>query len=136
MTHAIGSKAGSSLLLGIDVVDVTRIGRMVDRYSGWELGTVFTPSERADAARARNRSRHYAVCFGAKEAVGKALGVGLSEIEWCDVEADVGRSMLGLRLDGRAAQLALQRGVEFWASSFAAWDHHVFVQVVGCGAPE
>ena len=64
-----------------------------------ELGLLFTRGEREAADRAREPHRHYAVCFAAKEAVGKALGVGLGGIDWPDVETVIEGPSLRLRLE-------------------------------------
>jgi holo-[acyl-carrier protein] synthase len=90
---------------------------------------VFTPGEREAARRASDPHRHYAVCLAAKEAVGKALGVGLARMDWADVEAIVEGRALRLRLTGLAAALARRRGPADWTASFACWDGLVLVQV-------
>jgi holo-[acyl-carrier protein] synthase len=116
--------------VGIDVVDMRRIEALVDRYSETELGALFTSSERRSAARAPRRHQHYAVCFAAKEAVGKALGVGLAGIDWCDIEARPERSSLRVALTGAAAARAAALDVDEWHASFAVAAPVVVVQVV------
>lgn len=76
---------------------------------------VFTDAERAYADAARDPAPRYAVRFAAKEAVMKALGVGLGAFDWHDVEVE--RTESGaptLRVSGRAAALADERGVTGW----------------------
>ncbi|HEY7200063.1 MAG TPA: 4'-phosphopantetheinyl transferase superfamily protein [Candidatus Dormibacteraeota bacterium] len=122
--------------VGIDVVDVRRIGALVDRYSEGELAAVFTAGERERAARAGagRRAAHLAVCFGAKEAAGKALGTGLAGIDWCDVEARAEGSRLSVAMRGAAAERSASLGVGEWQASYAVADAMVVVQVVGWGA--
>jgi holo-[acyl-carrier protein] synthase len=114
--------------IGLDLADVRRVGALVDRFDDGELGLVFTPGEREAAGRAPDGYRHYALCLAAKEAVGKALGVGLAGMDWRDVETVVEGRTLRLRLSGRAALLA---GATRWTASFACWDGLVLVQVAG-----
>lgn len=76
---------------------------------------LFTAGERAYASGARDPAERYAVRFAAKEAVMKALGVGLGAFDWHDVEvvrASSGAPSLELR--GRAAALAEAAGVGSW----------------------
>jgi holo-[acyl-carrier protein] synthase len=114
--------------LGVDLADVGRVAALVDRFDDRELGLLFAPGERAAARRARDPHRHYAVCLAAKEAVGKALGVGLAGFDWPDIEAGIEGRALRLRLTGGAALLA---GRTHWTASYACWDGLVLVQVAG-----
>ena len=114
--------------MGVDLADVGRVAALVERFDDRELGLLFAPGEREAAWRTRDRHRHYAVCLAAKEAVGKALGVGLAGIDWTDVEARIEGRALRVTLTGRAALLA---GRTSWTASFACWDGLVLVQVAG-----
>jgi holo-[acyl-carrier protein] synthase len=114
--------------LGLDLADIGRVAAMVERFDDRELGLLFAPGEREAARRARDSDRHYAVCLAAKEAVGKALGVGMAGIDWPDVEAVVEGRALRVTLSGRAALLA---GRTRWTASFACWGGLVLVQVAG-----
>jgi len=100
--------------IGVDLVDVDRIRAAIARTPG--LATrLFTEGERAYALAATDPAERFAVRFAAKEAVMKALGVGLGAIDWHDVEvvrADSGAP--SLRLTGRAAALADAAGVTAW----------------------
>ena len=114
--------------LGIDLAEVSRVAALVERFDDRELAMLFAPAERDAARRARDRHRHYAVCLAAKEAVGKALGVGLAGFDWPDVETVIEGRALRVRLSGRAALLA---GRTRWSASFACWDGLVLVHVAG-----
>ena len=96
---------------------------MVERYSDDVLGHVFTTGELA-AARARPRRRRLdlTVCFAAKEAVGKALGVGLGGIDWTDVESAVSPARLAVSLSGAAARRARLMGSAEVAASWATLE--------------
>ncbi len=100
--------------LGTDVVEIGRIGRLLDGSPGRAarfLARCFTPAERAYCEARRDRASGYAARFAAKEAAVKALGAppGLG---WHDLE--VTRAAAGppqLRLAGAAAAAADRLGV-------------------------
>ena len=67
--------------LGSDLCDIRRVEQVMARHGERFLTRVFTPVERARAAR-RTESLHagtYAKRFAAKEACAKALGTGFSQ---------------------------------------------------------
>jgi len=67
--------------LGSDLCDIRRIERVLDRHGDRFLQRVFTPVERARAARrtAALRAGTLAKRFAAKEACAKALGTGFRQ---------------------------------------------------------
>lgn len=72
--------------LGSDMIDITRIERVIARHGERFLGRIFTEAERAKAQR-RARSHKmvvatYAKRFAAKEACSKALGTGIRQGVW------------------------------------------------------
>ena len=100
--------------IGIDVVDVARLRETLSRTPSFRE-RCFTPGERAYAERARDSAERFAVRFAAKEAVMKAMGVGLGAFGFHDVE--VVRAADGvptLLITGDAARLADERGVIRW----------------------
>lgn len=73
--------------IGIDVVEVSRIERMLEDYGERFIEKVFTPGERDYCEKASRPALHYAARFCAKEAVAKALGTGIgARLEWLDME--------------------------------------------------
>ena len=103
--------------IGIDAVEVDRFRTVLRRTPGVAT-RLFTDGERAAGARRRDPSQRLAARFAAKEAVMKALGVGLGAFAFHDVEvvrAESGAPSLALR--GRAASLAAARGVAGWRLS-------------------
>ena len=99
--------------LGMDLVRIARIDGFVRRRGDAALRRVFTPAEQARCAASRAPSESLAARFAAKEAFFKALGTGWGPGgRWTEVE--VVSSSTGapsLRLWGRAAQAAAERGV-------------------------
>jgi holo-[acyl-carrier protein] synthase len=65
------------LSVGVDLVELARIERAVDRHGERFLARIYTPME---LARYRQRLPELAARFAAKEAVSKALGVGLNHV--------------------------------------------------------
>jgi holo-[acyl-carrier protein] synthase len=73
--------------LGVDIAEVDRIARAIERHGRAFLERVFAPAEIAYCERYRNRFERYAGRFAAKEAAMKALGTGWSRgVRWVDIE--------------------------------------------------
>lgn len=72
---------------GIDIVEISRVQALLDRYASRFIERVFTPSEAAYALSGVLAAERLAGRFAVKEAVLKALGTGKSQgILWRDVE--------------------------------------------------
>lgn len=97
---------------GIDIIEISRIAvaiskqRFVDR--------VFTPNEQtACESRPAQTAAAYAARFAAKEAVMKALGTGLRQGRWVDVEIFSRPSgQPDVKLYGFFAAHALEQGID------------------------
>jgi holo-[acyl-carrier protein] synthase len=98
---------------GVDLIEVERIARSIERYGERFLRRVYTDDEIAYCSRKRSGAESFAARFAAKEAGAKALGTGISRgVTWNEfqvVRNPGGRPVLELR--GRAAQLAKELGV-------------------------
>jgi len=102
--------------IGIDAVEVDRFRRVLGRQPGM-AGRLFTDGERAGTA-GRDPAPRLAARFAAKEAVMKALGVGLGAFAFHDVEVvSLSSGAPTLVLSGRAAALAADLGVAGWRVS-------------------
>jgi holo-[acyl-carrier protein] synthase len=64
--------------VGADIVAVARLGRLYERHGARALEKLLAPAEFAEFSRAGNRARFLARRFAAKEALGKALGIGVA----------------------------------------------------------
>lgn len=62
--------------IGIDIIEVPRIARALERHRERFLKRVYDPAEVAYAERGEDMIRELAARFAAKEAVAKALGTG------------------------------------------------------------
>ena len=100
--------------IGTDVVEVDRFREAMARRPGL-AERVFRDEERRYAEERTDPTERYAVRFAAKEAVMKALGVGLGSFALRDVEVVKAPSGApSLVLHGRAAEVAAERGVSSW----------------------
>jgi holo-[acyl-carrier protein] synthase len=89
--------------LGIDVVDVPRFARLLERWGDRLLERLFTPDERASCARTARPPVHLAARFAAKEAIVKALGGGAASWREIEVPRRPGRGVEA-NLKGRIAR--------------------------------
>jgi len=95
--------------LGLDLVDIGRLERALDRRPRL-AERLFTAAELDFAASRRRPARHLAVRFAAKEAAIKALGTPVAPRQ---VEVwGGGNAPPRLVLHGQAAELATKRGLE------------------------
>ena len=100
--------------LGTDLVEVARFRLALERRAALPE-RLFSDDERAYAFRQKDPSKSLAARFGAKEAVMKAMGVGLWKFRFRDVE--VVRAASGapsISLTGRAAEMAAERRITTW----------------------
>jgi holo-[acyl-carrier protein] synthase len=99
--------------VGIDVIEIERLERALERRPRL-AERLFTEAELANARPRLRPGRHLAARFAAKEAAIKALGVAVPARE---IEVAGGaREAPTLRLHGRAAALAADRGLELQVS--------------------
>ncbi|MEM9809358.1 MAG: holo-ACP synthase [Cyanobacteria bacterium P01_D01_bin.56] len=116
--------------VGIDIATVHRIARLVDRYDLATLNLLFTPREIEFCQSANAPYQFYAICFAAKEAVGKALGTGLAGIGWNQIESNLAHGELSVYLHGEARIQAKTLGLREWLANWFHWDEHVLVHVL------
>ena len=99
--------------VGIDLVEVARIQKGVERRGERFLKRLFTERERGYCRKKHGEYGSLAARFAAKEAVFKAIGTGLSAgVKWTDVEVindALGKPEVVLR--GKVEELAGERNV-------------------------
>jgi len=117
---------------GIDLVEIGRIQRSIDRYGQRFLDRVYTATEQAYCLRKRKAAESFAARFAAKEAGAKALGTGITHgVSWLEIE--VGRESGGrpaLGFHGRAAEFAARLGVGRAALSITHTEELAMASVV------
>lgn len=116
--------------IGIDMIPVNRISRLIDRCDRQTLNFLFTDSEIEFCQSASNPDQSYAICFATKEAVGKALGIGLVGIDWNEIEANITDDKLLVSLSGKASIQAKKLGINNWLATWFDWEQHILVHVL------
>ena len=104
--------------IGTDILEIIRLKAIQRRPRLAER--LFSAAELRYCLGKRNPWPHLAVRFAAKEAVMKALGIGLGACCWQDIE--IIRRPGGkpdLRLHGRALVLAGEKGISGWQISLS-----------------
>ena len=72
---------------GIDLIDIRRIEKAINRFGERFIKRVFTKNERIRSDKKQKRIESYAKRFAAKEACSKALGTGFrSGVFWKNIE--------------------------------------------------
>ena len=105
--------------VGVDAVDLVRFARVLERRATM-ADRLFTPGELAYARSAADPVPRLSTRFAAKEAVMKALGVGLGAFRFRDVEVvRAGLDAPVLFLTGAAGALAARSGVSRWHLSLS-----------------
>lgn len=76
--------------LGTDIVEIVRIGQMIERHGELFLTRVYTPDEIRYCQRRKECYQHFAGRWAAKEAVMKVLGTGWTRgVGFQDIEVGV-----------------------------------------------
>jgi holo-[acyl-carrier protein] synthase len=118
--------------LGVDIVEIERIQRSINRYGERFLGRVYTDAE---LELCRNRVPELAVRFAGKEAVMKALGTGRRGVSWREVEILRNKRNAPLvYLHGRARSRAQKLGITDVAISLSHSRDYAIASVIG-GTP-
>jgi len=118
--------------IGIDIVEIDRIAGVLARHPTRFLQKLFTPTEvEYCCGSAQHQARRLAARYAAKEATLKALGIGLRDGKWTEVE--VTRDAHGkpsLLLRGRFAEIAHQKGISKFHLSLTHGREFAVAQVV------
>jgi holo-[acyl-carrier protein] synthase len=121
------------LRVGVDMIEVERIARSLERYGDKFYSRFFTDNERQICA---GQPMRLAARFAAKEAVAKALGTGIGDVRWVEIEIDCGeRGRPVLRLHGNAARIAAELGLTNWDISLSHTHEHAIAFVVATDQP-
>ena len=122
---------GSAVIgIGVDAVDVPRFRATLSRTPSLR-DRVFTDEELTPLADRSDPVPSLAARFAAREAVMKAMGVGLGAFDFHDVwvdRLDSGRPVL--QVSGRADALARERGIGSWHLSLTHTDALAIAYVV------
>ncbi len=122
------------LRTGVDLVEVRRFERALERHGERLLARIFTPQEREQCG---GKVQSLAARFAAKEAVSKALGTGIGKVGWREIEIlTLPNGEPQLVLHGKAAQLARSLGLEVWSLSLSHTAECAVAFVASIGVQE
>ena len=118
----------NQLASGIDLIEIARIERAAARHGDRFFRRFFTAQE---IEFCQGRARSLAGRFAVKEAVAKALGTGIGDFDWTDIEVVCdGRGKPELVLHNRARQLAEESGLRVWSISLSHTESHAIGMAV------
>lgn len=116
------------LATGIDLIEIDRLERAIQRHGDRFLRRVFTPAELDEVG---GNPASLAARFAAKEAVAKALGTGIGTVTWLEIEVLRGPAREpNLHLMGAAARLASENRLHQWSLSLSHTHTHAIAMVV------
>lgn len=119
------------LATGVDLIEISRIEEVVSRHGKHYLERIYTPAELELCGK---RAESLAGRFAAKEAVAKALGCGIGDVKWKEIEilGDEQNAPV-LHLHGGAAQKADELGLANWSVSLSHSQSHAIAVAVAIG---
>src|SRR5512139_703317 len=121
------------LSTGVDILHIPRVRGAIERYGQRFLDRCYT---KAEIASCRGFAEEFAARYAAKEAVSKALGVGLRVmspfgVKFHEVEILPDRyAKPHVHLHGRAAQRAQELGLTEWSVSLTHEKEYAVAFVV------
>jgi holo-[acyl-carrier protein] synthase len=119
--------------IGVDILEISRLERSLERYGKRFLDHVFTDSEQVDAPSDPGVAVvYYAGRWCVKEAVSKALGTGIgAKCNWRDIvvmRSDSGMPVVAL--NGAAECTAQEKQIARWHVSISHEKHNACAFVV------
>jgi holo-[acyl-carrier protein] synthase len=120
-----------TLASGVDLIEIERVRGAIEHHGDRFLQRVFTITELQDC---RGRVESLAARFAAKEAAAKALGCGIGDVGWREIEV-LGNSnhAPSIQLHGEAARMALALGLLRWSVSLTHTHEYAMAFVVALG---
>ncbi|MFH1651911.1 MAG: holo-ACP synthase [Chloroflexota bacterium] len=119
---------------GIDIIEIGRIRRALDRFGERFLNRIYTAEERKLCG---GRVDTLAARFASKEAVMKLLGTGRRGVSWRDIETLAHPSgKPRVNLYGGARREAEKLGIREIAVSLAHSREYAIASAVGGGTPQ
>lgn len=119
------------LRTGVDLIEISRIREALERHGERFVARVFTETEQRESG---GRVSSLAARFAAKEAAAKALGCGIGNVGWLDIEirSDENKAPY-LVLHGEGKRLAKELRLSNWSVSLSHTDGQAIAFVVAAG---
>jgi holo-[acyl-carrier protein] synthase len=119
------------LRTGVDLIEISRVSEVIARHGKHYLERIYTFAELEQCGK---NVESLAGRFAAKEAVAKALGTGIGDVTWKEIEilGDESNAPM-LHLYGMAAQTAKQLGLTEWSVSISHNQSHAVAFTVAIG---
>lgn len=116
------------ILSGVDIIEVERIDQAILRHGDRFFDRFYTPQEIIDSG---GHTPALAARFAGKEAVAKALGTGIGEVGWREIEIVNGplREPI-LRLHGKAQEVSQGLKINSWSVSLSHTHEHALAVAV------
>jgi holo-[acyl-carrier protein] synthase len=117
--------------IGIDIIEISRIKKSIEKYGAHFLDKIFTPREIEYCESKASKYQHYAARFSAKEAVAKAMSTGFnSEFTWQNIEVfNAPTGMPYVKLTGKL-ETFLADGKELKISMSHSQDYTTCVAII------
>lgn len=117
--------------IGTDIVEIERIKKAIARFTEGFKRRIFTDVEWEYCWDKKNPIPSLAARFAAKEAVFKALGIGLGSCNWKDVEVSNNHNgKPEINLYGKAAEIASSHFISSVEVSLSHCKNHAIAFVV------
>jgi holo-[acyl-carrier protein] synthase len=116
---------------GVDLIEILRIRDAMERHGERFLARIFTEAEQRESS---GRISSLAARFAAKEAAAKALGCGIGDVSWLDIEIRSDENNAPhLVLRGEAERMANELGLTNWSVSLSHTENQAIAFVVAVG---
>jgi len=117
---------------GIDLVKIERIEKIIKKWGNNFIFRIFTSLEREYCEKKKgNKYQSYAGKFAAKEALLKALGLGLREANWKEIEIknnELGQPVIDT--SGKLKNIVSAKGVSKYFISITHTKEYAVAQVI------
>jgi holo-[acyl-carrier protein] synthase len=105
------------IAIGVDIIEIERVAQTITRFGDRFLRRVYTERE---LSYCQGRVGSLAARWAAKEAVAKALGTGIGDVSWQEIEIiNDARQTPAIHLHGAAADLAGRLDIAGFAVSLS-----------------
>lgn len=119
------------LATGVDLIEIERIREAIDRHGEKFITRIFTETEQTECG---GRVTSLAARFAAKEATAKALGCGIGDVSWLDIEVRGDENNAPhLYLYREGEKMAKKLGLSTWSVSLSHTETQAIAFVVAIG---